>query len=85
MLDGEFFAARWVPRLDVWRVWQWQGGEPVPVADTVYVGPAARSRATAAATRLNLARDVVTREALAAWAEVPGLPDEALDLLRKAG
>lgn len=84
MLDGEYFAARWVPRLDVWRVWQWQGGTPAPVPDTVYVGPTARDRARDAATRLNLSREVVPLD-LAAWAEVPGLPDEALEQLRKAG
>ena len=83
MLDGEFFAARWVPRLDVWRVWQWAGGAPVPVGGTVYVGPGARSRARDAALRLNLAREVAPLD-LAAWAEVPGLPDEALEQLRKA-
>lgn len=84
MLDGEYFAARWVPRLDVWRVWQWVGGTPVPVPDTVYVGPGGRDRARDAATRLNLSREVVPLD-LAAWAEVPGLPDEALEQLRKAG
>ena len=47
-------------------------------------GPGARSRARDAALRLNLAREVAPLD-LAAWAEVPGLPDDVLEQLRKAG